>query len=105
MMVPALLCSLCAIYALSACDTYALLFVLADGISENDIQQNQIGNCWLLSSFAAIARVAPHVIEQRFVSPLDPNTGRPTISQEGRYIVQLWDVPSKQWVNIIIDDW
>lgn len=51
-----------------------------------------------------MARVAPHIIEERFVKPLDPNTGKPTISQEGRYIVQLWDVTTRKWVSISIDD-
>jgi hypothetical protein len=78
--------------------------MLADGIREDDIKQGSLGNCWLLAAFASMARVAPHIIEERFVKPLDPNSGTATISQEGRYIVQLWDVPTRKWVNISIDD-
>ena len=63
-----------------------------------------MGNCWLLSAFACVARMAPHLIEQRFVSPLDPETGKPCISPEGRYVVQLYDVHDAKWENIVIDD-
>ncbi len=38
------------------------------------------------------------------MSPLDPDTGKPTISKEGRYVVQLWDVHTEKWENIVIDD-
>jgi hypothetical protein len=63
-----------------------------------------VGNCWLLSAFACVARIGPLLIEERFVSPLDPDTGKPCISKDGRYVVQLWDVHSSKWENIVIDD-
>lgn len=76
----------------------------ADGPRPQDIKQGSLGTCWLLSGFASVAAAVPEMIEQCFVSPLDPATGKPTISPTGRYVVQLWDVPSGKYRNIVIDD-
>ena len=75
-----------------------------DGITPTDINQGGLGNCWLLGGLACIARRFPELIESRFTAPRDPETGKPTISTTGRYIIQLWDLQKKTWVDIVIDD-
>jgi hypothetical protein len=58
----------------------------------------------MLGGLACIAQRFPELIERRFVSPRDPETGKPTISAAGRYIIQLWDMRKDAWVDIVIDD-
>ena len=62
---------------ISACDQFAELNGAApalfdQSISAHDINQGQIGNCWLCAQFAAVASAVPQAIETAF-SPASPS--------------------------------
>jgi hypothetical protein len=67
-------------------------------ISPTDIQQGNVGNCWLIAAYAAIAQY-PHLIKSSFVH------GK--MSQTGQYTLKLFDVMKGtrgKWVTLEIDD-
>mmetsp|Transcript_30013 Transcript_30013/g.95912 ORF Transcript_30013/g.95912 Transcript_30013/m.95912 type:complete len:482 (-) Transcript_30013:149-1594(-) len=66
-----------------------------DGIKPNDIEQGELGDCWLLGAFAAAAEF-PSLIQRAF------NTSEK--NWRGKYKVTLFDPCEKKWVDIIIDD-
>ncbi|KAG2377939.1 hypothetical protein C9374_008561 [Naegleria lovaniensis] len=67
--------------------------LIIDGIDISDIIQGQFGDCWLLSSLAAVARF-PHLIAHLFV--------RFNISM-GQYTLRLfW---RNEWKNVTVDDY
>jgi len=71
---------------------------LFDDISPNDIQQmgtNSLLDCWLMSSFAAIAEF-PEAVRSLFVQK------EATI--DGHYLVKLFDPHKKKWTKLEVDD-
>jgi hypothetical protein len=68
---------------------------LFDDIDPCDVKQGAVGDCWLVSSIAAIAEF-PGQIESLFVTK--------ELSKEGCYTVRLFDLPSQEWKEITIDD-
>ena len=73
--------------------------VLWRRVSPSDMQQGELGNCWLIAAIATAAKY-PSVIQQCF------RTQR--IAKDGKYHMRLWDVrrgKAGEWVDIMVDDW
>ncbi|EFC42719.1 calcium-dependent cytoplasmic cysteine proteinase [Naegleria gruberi] len=67
--------------------------IICDGIDVNDIAQGSFGNCWILSSLAAVARY-PHIIAHLFVK---------ANVEMGQYTLRLfW---RNEWRYVTIDDY
>jgi len=67
---------------------------LFDTVEPDDIQQGGVGDCWLVSAIAAVAEF-PGAIESLFV---DADV------TAGRYTVKLFDLPTKSFKDVVIDD-
>jgi len=71
---------------------------LFDDISPNDIQQmgtNSLLDCWLMSSFAALAEF-PEAVRSLFVQK--------EATSDGHYVVKLFDPHKKKWIKVEVDD-
>jgi len=71
---------------------------LFDDISPSDIQQmgtNSLLDCWLMSSFAAVAEF-PEAVRSLFVEK--------EATSDGHYVVKLFDPHKKKWIKIEVDD-
>jgi hypothetical protein len=55
--------------------------LMVDGVKETDVVQGQIGNCYMVSAFAAVAKQSPDVIKNAF-----------TDNGDGTYTVHLFKV-------------
>lgn len=64
-------------------------------IDPDDIIQGQVGDCWMISAISALAEFDGEV--QSLFNPKQ-------LSQEGKYSIRLFDLPSQQFKNIVIDD-
>eukprot|EP01062_Namystynia_karyoxenos_P023817 TRINITY_DN19234_c0_g1_i1.p1 TRINITY_DN19234_c0_g1~~TRINITY_DN19234_c0_g1_i1.p1 ORF type:complete len:608 (+),score=159.81 TRINITY_DN19234_c0_g1_i1:103-1926(+) len=64
-----------------------------DGIELDDIQQGQVGNCWLISCLSAVGDW-PQIVEQMFY-PAER-------SRTGAYAVRIWS--KGQWLWVVVDD-
>mmetsp|Transcript_11281 Transcript_11281/g.25901 ORF Transcript_11281/g.25901 Transcript_11281/m.25901 type:complete len:423 (-) Transcript_11281:120-1388(-) len=64
-------------------------------VDPNDVNQGGLGDCWILSSMAALAEF-PGSITKLF-SPQ-------TLAPDGRYTIRLWSWAEKAWKNIVVDD-
>jgi len=64
-------------------------------IDPNDLEQGGLGDCWLISTFAALAEF-PNSIES-IVYPK-------AISPEGRYTVSLYDYQTRSIMPVAVDD-
>eukprot|EP00995_Heteronema_vittatum_P005895 NODE_192_length_1663_cov_367.282528_g130_i0.p1 GENE.NODE_192_length_1663_cov_367.282528_g130_i0~~NODE_192_length_1663_cov_367.282528_g130_i0.p1 ORF type:complete len:434 (-),score=113.49 NODE_192_length_1663_cov_367.282528_g130_i0:280-1581(-) len=64
-------------------------------IEPRDIQQGNVGNCWLMSAFACLAE-HPGVIQRCFVTK--------EFSKRGKYTVRIYDKPEEKWVEVSVDD-
>lgn len=64
--------------------------------SADDVVQGELGDCWFLSSLAALAEFQ----EGRWVRALLPC--QETLSETGAYVVRL--CIGGRWRNIIVDD-
>jgi len=62
----------------------------------DDVQQGELGDCWFLSSLAALAEFQ----HGRFVRALLP--GQETVSQAGAYVVRL--CLGGRWTGVLVDD-
>ena len=69
---------------------------LIGDVDPNDIDQGGVGDCWLMSSIACLAEF-PNTIQEIF-------GGQSDLSQEGSYTVRLFDIPSKKFVQVTVDD-
>eukprot|EP00758_Cryptobia_borreli_P002740 Tbor_TRINITY_DN3249_c0_g1::TRINITY_DN3249_c0_g1_i1::g.23759::m.23759 len=65
-----------------------------NGISARDIVQGGLGDCWLLSSIAALAEF-PSLIRDIFVSK--------SSNKYGKYVIKLYNIKLKCYENIVID--
>jgi hypothetical protein len=70
--------------------------LIRDKPRADDVQQGELGNCWFLSSLAALAEFQ----DGRFVRALFP--GQSGISSSGVYLVRL--CLGGQWRGILVDD-
>jgi hypothetical protein len=69
---------------------------LFEGIIEpKDVCQGNLGDCWLLSAFAALAEY-PGAIQHVFQTK--------DKSSRGKYTVKFWDDPNHRWVSVSVDD-
>lgn len=68
--------------------------VLFGRIEADAVEQGELGDCWLLAAFAAVADFPGHL-----KSLFDPREYAP----DGRYSVRLYDI-GKGWQTIVIDD-
>jgi len=69
--------------------------VLFDTIEPGDVMQGALGDCWLLAASACMAEF-PGSLEQLFVTK--------KISKEGKYVMRLWDLNTKDWTNVTVSD-
>lgn len=65
-----------------------------DSVEPNDVAQGWIGNCWLISSIAALAEF-PNAVQRLFVE---------ADVAAGRYVIQLYDMGKAEWERVEIDD-
>jgi calpain-15 len=70
--------------------------VLFDNIEPSDAKQGNLGDCYLLASFAALSE-RPHLIQNIFVTR--------QFNSRGRYTLRLFDDKTKAFVNVTIDDY
>jgi len=69
--------------------------VVCDDIDPNDLTQGSIGNCWLISTIAALAEF-PSTVRRLFVE---------SDVALGRYIIKLYDMNAAKWEHVTIDDY
>ena len=70
--------------------------VLFHGVEPNDILQGGLGDCWLLCALSTLAEFPNYFQNNIF------KTNK--ISDEGKYDLKLYNVCSKNWETITIDD-
>jgi len=68
---------------------------LFKNVSPRDIQQGYLGDCWLVSSFAALAEY-PDRVRALFKQH--------TLTEDGRYDIRLYAPHEEEWKVITIDD-
>lgn len=68
---------------------------LYTGISPADLDQGGLGDCWLISAFAALAEF-PDAVMRLF--------DQKTLSEEGLYTVNLYSFAEKRMVKVTVDD-
>jgi len=68
---------------------------LFHSVSPNDLSQGAMGNCWLISSLAAVAEFPKLLTSLSKQQVLDP---------EGRYDLKLFHPLKEEWVPVTIDD-
>eukprot|EP00746_Dinoflagellata_sp_MGD_P154532 gnl/MRDRNA2_/MRDRNA2_84870_c0_seq2.p1 gnl/MRDRNA2_/MRDRNA2_84870_c0~~gnl/MRDRNA2_/MRDRNA2_84870_c0_seq2.p1 ORF type:complete len:469 (+),score=86.21 gnl/MRDRNA2_/MRDRNA2_84870_c0_seq2:85-1491(+) len=68
---------------------------LFESVSPSDLHQGSLGDCWLISAFAAVAEF-PEKIMERF--------DQKTISQDGMYSISLFHPVDEQWNTYTVDD-
>eukprot|EP00929_Paragymnodinium_shiwhaense_P077372 TRINITY_DN39830_c0_g1_i1.p1 TRINITY_DN39830_c0_g1~~TRINITY_DN39830_c0_g1_i1.p1 ORF type:complete len:368 (-),score=62.72 TRINITY_DN39830_c0_g1_i1:254-1357(-) len=75
-------------------DEYNELSLFA-GVDPNDLQQGYLGDCWLISAFAALAE---------FPDDLMAVFDRKALSDDGKYVITLYSYEDGQKIPIEIDD-
>jgi len=69
--------------------------VLWREIRPEAIAQGQVGNCWLIAAISALAEY-PQAVKDLFVE---------ADVQNGRYVIQLYDMSKASWEEVEIDDY
>jgi len=68
-------------------------------IEAEDMQQGQIGDCWLIAALACVAQ-RPEILQRAIVSN--------RVDARGKYTFRLWNqiktTPGTKWVDIVVDD-
>ena len=67
---------------------------LFGSIEPNDLTQGIVGDCWLLATLACLAEF-PNTIESLF---------EPSAVEDGEFKVRLFDLDTREWKTITIDD-
>ncbi|XP_071111005.1 calpain-A-like [Haliotis cracherodii] len=72
--------------------------MMVDGVTKDDIQQGILGDCWFLSSCAAVSQ------QERFMKKIMPERNQPLCGEEYKGIVcfQFWRYG--KWIQVYIDD-
>jgi len=70
-----------------------------NGVSPNDIEQGELGNCWILSAAGSMAEI-PERLENIFINHED--TSRKGISKNGIYALNLYALMMP--IVVTIDD-
>lgn len=65
------------------------------GVEPSDVHQGGLGDCWLMSSIAALAEF-PAVIKNLFITK--------RYSTYGKYTLRLFDCMKDKWVEVYVDD-
>ena len=65
-------------------------------IEPNDLTQGIVGDCWLLATMACLAEF-PFAIESLFC-------GQTNAAPDGQYTIRLFDLDSREWKFLVIDD-
>lgn len=65
-------------------------------IEAKDVSQGQIGDCWLMSTIAALCEY-PAVIRNLFITK--------RYSTYGKYTLQLWDGVAERWEEVPVDNY
>mmetsp|Transcript_59395 Transcript_59395/g.159040 ORF Transcript_59395/g.159040 Transcript_59395/m.159040 type:complete len:723 (-) Transcript_59395:66-2234(-) len=68
---------------------------MIQSVDPGDLQQGGLGDCWLLSSFAALCEF-PHEVRKL----VTPNV----LAKDGKYTVNLYDYGQKKVVPVVVDD-
>jgi len=68
---------------------------MVECVSPNDLRQGGLGDCWLVSAFAALAEFPGHVLDM-----IKPRT----LAMDGRYVVSLFDYGKEKVVPVEVDD-
>ena len=71
--------------------------ILYDTISPKDLCQGRVGNCWLIAALSVIAQY-PKLIENML-------GGLKELAPDHRYEIQLWDIKSRCFTSIVVDDY
>jgi len=77
---------------------------LFDGIEPADIMQGSLGDCWLLAALAGIAEYPTFIKDKIFVAG-PSGDDRNGVSEDGKYVLRLFDFHNVRFVNVEIDDW
>jgi len=64
-------------------------------VEPTDLLQGSVGDCWLMSAIAGVAEY-PDLIKRLF--------GQQTVSESGKYSIQLYDMRTSKWIWLDIDD-
>lgn len=68
---------------------------MVECISPTDLRQGGLGDCWLVSAFAALAEFPDHVLD--IIKPR-------TLAKDGKYVVSLFDYGQEKVVPVEVDD-
>merc|ERR1719238_1789748 len=82
------------------CADIPKLNVIAD-VCPDDIAQGGVGDCWLLSAISALAEY-DGAITQLFKKT--PNLKNMPSSGANQYTITLYDLPSWQPVDVVVDE-
>ena len=69
---------------------------LMSDIDPRDLSQGGVGNCWLIAAFSALSEFDGEV------AALFDQTE--ALSAEGKYTIKLYDLPTQDWKEYVIDD-
>eukprot|EP00929_Paragymnodinium_shiwhaense_P112723 TRINITY_DN80992_c0_g1_i1.p1 TRINITY_DN80992_c0_g1~~TRINITY_DN80992_c0_g1_i1.p1 ORF type:complete len:403 (+),score=50.24 TRINITY_DN80992_c0_g1_i1:665-1873(+) len=69
---------------------------LFGAIQPNDINQGEVGSCWLLAAIAGLAAY-PGMLKRLFLNGT-------ILSKSGRYRIQLWSWRAHAWRTVLLDD-
>eukprot|EP00039_Didymoeca_costata_P006496 m.90762 g.90762 ORF g.90762 m.90762 type:complete len:275 (+) comp13279_c0_seq1:214-1038(+) len=72
-------------------------FLFEGKIEPNDIDQGELGDCWLMTALSCLANSSPQAIINLFVTR--------EYNERGKYIVRLYDGVRERWRLITIDDY
>lgn len=70
--------------------------VLWEDIEPSSITQGSVGNCWLISSIAALAEF-PDAVRHLFLTQ--------SFARDGKYVVRLYDMSTASWEEVTVDDY
>jgi len=70
--------------------------VIFDDDEPFDLRQGGLGNCWFVSTIAALGEFPAYLKEELFQGK--------GISANGRYEIRMYDTSKREWVTFVVDD-